>query len=270
MKPLGGVAEVRRMIDIVKTAARGFGTNFFLPDGAIEPALRAGDFEALEAAGVVLFLKREAGFVRVYYCAADTSALADGLARLNLPESGVLVADIIGRPDDTAPWEEQFAAAGFSRYSRYLRMQRIFSGNPHPVAPNPEVEVAQESDAEAILDAITATFDAYADHIPGIEEIRRAASLGTILLGRDAGRLAAVLYYDRCGVTSLLRYWLVLPDHPRSSLGDKLMGRYFQECAGCRRSVLWVQETNQRAIAIYRWYGYKPDSTVDAILIQRP
>jgi hypothetical protein len=32
---------------------------------------------------------------------------------------------------------------------------------------------------------------------------------------------------------------------------------------------LWVQETNQRAVPIYRWYGYQPDSTVDTILIKR-
>ena len=269
MNPVVCVADVRRMIGAVKTDAREFGTNFFLPDAAIELAIRAGSFFALEAAGVAFFLEREPLFDRVYYSAADTRCLAGGLSRLGMPDSGALVTDIVGRPEDTAPWVQPFEAAGFSPYTRFLRMQRIFSGTLPQAGPDPEIEVARESDAQAILDAIGENFDAYAEHIPTIQEIRTAASLGTILLARDAGRVAAILYYDHSGLTSMLRYWLVLPEYRSLGLGDKLMRRYFQDCAGCRRSVLWVRETNRRAVPIYRWYGYQPDSTVDTILIKR-
>jgi GNAT superfamily N-acetyltransferase len=269
VNPAVCVADIRRIIGAVKTEARDFGTNFFLPDAVIEPSIRAGHFFVLEAAGAALALLREARFDRVYYSAAGASCLAGCLSRLSMPDSGALVTDIVGRPEDSARWVQQFEAAGFSPYTRFLRMQRIFSGTLPQAGLDPEVEVAQASDAQPVLDAIAENFDPYAEHFPAIEEIRQALSLGTILLARDAGRVAAMLYYDRSGLTSMLRYWLVLPAYRRHGLGDKLMRRYFQDCAGCRRFILWVQETNQRAVPIYRWYGYQPDSTVDTILIKR-
>lgn len=269
MNPAVSVADVRRMIGAVKADARGFGTNFFLQDDVIEPAIRLGNFFALESAGVALFVKREPLLGRVYYSAADTTSLAQGLSRLNTPESGVLVTDIVGRPEDTAPWVEEFTKAGYSWYTRFLRMQRIAAGTPPSADPEPQVELAQEADAQAILEVIAENFDPYAEHIPAIEEFRQAVSLRTILLARDGRRVAGLLYFDRSGLTSMLRYWLVLPEYRRHGLGDTLMRRYFRDCPACRRFVLWVHESNHRALAIYRWYGYQPDSIVDAILIKR-
>jgi GNAT superfamily N-acetyltransferase len=263
------VADLRRMIGSAKAHGGTFSTNLFLTDAALEPAARAGTLLASESPGAVIFLSQGPLFGRLYYAAAGSDYLVAALHRLKLPQTGAFVVDLIGRRSKIAPWVSAFEEAGFSRYSTLIRLQRLFSQRPPTTDRDHNVETAQEQDAESIQTALAVNFDPYADQLPPLEEIGQAATRGTILLIRDAGRIAALLYYDRRGITTAFRYWLVLPDYRTQGFSDMLIRRYFQDCAGCRRSVLWVHESNSRAILIDKWYGYRPDSIVDVVLIKR-
>ena len=137
------------------------------------------------------------------------------------------------------------------------------------LASDSGIEVARAEDAEEIHAALLANFDVYIDQVQPLEETREAAALGTILLVRDGERIAALLYYDRAGLSTRFRYWFVLPEYRTEGYGDRLIRRYFHDCAECRRFILWVHESNSRAIPIYRWYGYKADSIVDVVFIKR-
>jgi len=258
------------MVGEAKAAGRGFRTNFYLSDAAIESALRGGELLALRSDGGVLMLKRERDLARLYYAVAEPARLPAALAQLTDRVCGVLVADLIGRPEETAVFEPAFAEAGFSRYTRFLRMQKTMPAGLPTAEDDRLVKTAQPRDAEAVLAAIQGHFDPYCEHFPPLAEIREAIARGTILVIRDGPRLAALLYYDRTGLTTNFRYWIVEPGYRRHAYGDRLIRRYFRDCAGCRRSVLWVEETNARAIPVHRWYGYQPDSVIDVILIKRP
>ncbi len=266
MIAIGCVSDIRQMLGDVKARGGEFATNFFLQDSAVEGTIRSGRLFAKEGDSAVHVLKRESEFDRLYYGAANPGRLGLALSRFDFSESAVVVVDVVGREGATAPWIGQFISMGFSRRAGFLRMQRMFTVQPFSRDTDSEVEVAHESDAEAIHEAIAAEFDAYSEHIPPVEEIRNAISLGTILLVRDAGRLAALLHYDRAGLTTVFRYWIVRPEYRHTGAGDKLIRRYFRDCADCRRSLLWVKDTNRRAIPIYRWYGFAPDSMTDVVL----
>ena len=263
------MADLRAMIGAAKAGSGAFSTNFLLTDAAIEPAVRAGNVFALASDGAVVLLRRDPLFDRLYYAAADASRLAVALSRLELPPSGALVTDLIGRREEVTPWMTQFEEAGFSSRATILRMQRLLSEAPPVENRDPEVEVAEERDAEDVRAVIANGFDEFVDQIPSIAEIRRAASLGTILLVRDSGRIAGLLFYDRVGQTTVCRYWVVRPEYQGRGRDVKLMRRYWQDCRECRRFMLWVRQSNSHALLIYKWYGYKLDSIIDVVMIKR-
>lgn len=270
MTAIAAAADVRRVLTAAKTGA-GYGSNFFLADDAVERAAQAGALEAFEFDGAALVLCREPALDRVYYGAADPARLEAALARLgNLPPGRAFVADLVGREGEVEPWANAFAARGYTSLTRIIRMQRLSQGaSSADTAADPDIAVAGPGDAEDIHAAIQTNFDVFMDQIPGVDEIRRAAAAETILIARADGRIAALLYYDRAGLTTVFRYWFVLPEYRTTGWGDKLIRRYFRDTAECRRSILWVHERNSRAIPIYRWYGYKPDSVIDVVMIKR-
>jgi hypothetical protein len=259
------------MIGVAKAAGKGYATNLFLADPAIEPLIATGSLLALECNGAVVFLRRESSFDRLYYAAADEHCLGEALAKVAAAESRTIVTDVVGRRDSLEPIVDQFTGSGYTHHATLVRLQRMSSGDVAPQTQNSEIEVAQEQDAAPILAALSSNFDEYSDQFPSIDEIRKAVAAGTVLVIRQAGRVAALLYYDRYGLTSAVRYWLVLPEYRgQRLLGDKLLRRYLQESAACKRSILWVHEDNHPVLTIHQWYGYKLDSMVDIVLLKRP
>jgi GNAT superfamily N-acetyltransferase len=280
--------DIREAVNRVKAAAAAFGTNLFSSDQALADAIGRGGISAAEFEGAALFRLREADFERVYFAAASPDALSDALRRSPVIPGGVVVSDVVGRPADAAPWVEAFRVAGFTRYNGFIRMQRVVQAGraaPGNMARaraisrmlNPKLRDAAllpidrllPEDAPLVQQAIASQFDAYAEHIPGVEEVRQAAEAGSILIVRDGGQLAALLYYDRTGLTTTCRYWLAMPAFRGCGYAEMLMERYFEETTSCPRSLLWVQEKNRAAIPLYEAYGYKADGLAYAILIHR-
>jgi GNAT superfamily N-acetyltransferase len=277
-------AQVRVRMDAVRAGARTFGTNFFLGDGAVERACKDQALFFREFPGALLLLKREAGFDRLFYAAAEPEALAAAVPRFAPAPERPLVADVIGRPADAGMWVEPLTAAGLERYESFQRMQRVVSAAPDQAALkrvrtisrmlNPKlrdapIQIAGETDAAEIVHALNSQFDPLSEHLPEVDEVAQAAASGAVLTIRDGGALAALLYYDRSGLTTTCRYWLAMPGYLGLGYAELLMERYFQVCAACRRFLLWVRQGNRAAIPLYRAYGYTEDSMVDVILLRR-
>lgn len=270
MHPVADAIQVREALGRVKSAGAPFQTNFFLSDEALSHAGEQGRLFLHEAPRVALIVLREPAFDRVYYaCGGHTDALADALRSIALPPSGNLVSDVVGHPDATGEPVACFSHAGFQVYTLFQRMQRLPKGPPPAGDEHPLVVQANPADAPAVLDAIATHFDRYAEHIPDLHDIEQAVARGTVLLARADGRLAAVLYYDRVGVTTTLRYWLALPGFRGQGHAERLMRAYFRACADSRRFLLWVEGRNQRAQALYLHHGYSTVPTIDVILRKR-
>jgi len=91
----------------------------------------------------------------------------------------------------------------------------------------------------------------------------RVADIGS----RIAGALAGLLLFERRGVTSTVRHWLVDAAVRHRGVGGALMRRYFEGQRGVRRFLLWVAFDNEDAIRKYRHYGYAPDGLIDIVLV---
>jgi RimJ/RimL family protein N-acetyltransferase len=258
------------MLAAAKVVGKPFLTNFFLSDAAVEPQVRAGEVEAFEAEGAAILLRREARFDRLYYAAAGEDCLKNALSEVAAEAERDIVVDVVGREDAIAPVVERFRESGFEKHDALVRLQRTTPREIGADAPDPEVETGRPDDAPEILAALANNFDAYSDQIPSLSEIRDAAAAGTIALVRAEGRIAALYYYDRAGLTCQARYWLVLPEfRSRRALGDKVLRRFLAACADAKRCILWVHQENRPVLAVYRWYGFAADGLVDTILIHR-
>jgi hypothetical protein len=257
---------VRRMIAAVKSAGNNFSTNLFLADAALEPLAAAGRVVSAQAEGAAVFLLREPRFDRLCYAAADPSLLMAPLAEASAGAGRAIVADLVGKREALAPIVDRFVEAGYGRRTTLLRLQRTSSP---VVSGDTDVGIASEAEAPQILAAMETHFDEYSDRIPPLEQIRAAAAAGTILAARDGKRLAGFYYYDRTGLTTEARFWLVLPEYRDNPLiGSRLLRRYLQITADCRRAVLWVHESNRQILRMYARHGYTPDGIVDIVLVR--
>ena len=256
-------AEAHALIEKVKRGGAALGTNFFLPEAALERAVLAGEMAKVESYGSVVLVKREEMFHRVYYAAVSPASATEALRKVPAP---VLVADLVGRPVDIEAWASAFIEAGFDVYTRFQRMLRIPRPGAAIVEPPDGTLLAGAGHVAEIRDAIVGHFDAYAERIPTLEEVRHAVESRAILIARHGDKLAAILYFEDQGVSTHLRYWLAMPAFRGCGYAHMLMLRYLYEHHGFRRFVLWVEKSNIRAIPLYERYGYSRDGVEDIIL----
>jgi hypothetical protein len=245
----------------------GFMSNCFLQAPAIRALAADGRLEGFPEAGAACVLHREDTFRRLYFSAPGPEELRDALCGLALPP-GELIADLVGRADQIEPVAAALAAAGFSAYKDFQRMAR--TARDLPPAKNgavaTEAEFAGPEDVARVQELITDSFDPRAEHFPTALETTQAIAGRSVLVARRGREIAALLFFSRAGMTTILRFWLVRAGFRGMGFGDLLVRRYFADCAACRRFTLWVQCGNDAAIRRYLDYGYRPDGTMDRIM----
>ena len=156
-----------------------------------------------------------------------------------------------------------FDRAGFRPYTRLQRMARIDS--PSAANLDGDVNVAQKTDAAAVLNLIESAFDCLGEQLPRLYEIETAIEARQVLVARQGQELGGVLYFETQGMASTVRFWAVAERFRDRRLGSALMQHYFQIHAAVRRFSLWVNTANDNAIAKYRHYGYAPDGLLDQV-----
>ena len=257
-----GIMQMRKR---VKTGA-GFTTNLFLSDALMGEHAASGRLYGIAADGINYFVLDSGDFHRLYFAASALECLQMTLSELPLAGVEDCVTDLIGAPDAVDKMVCTFLAAGFTVYTQFQRMTRV-PRSTEPVSGGDEgVRYAAADEAPTVYGMIKAHFDARAEHIPSADEISAAIDRHAVLIADCRGEPAAMLFYDRTGVSTVLRYWLVMPPFRRQGYGDKVLRRYFADCAGCRRFMLWVQCSNNQALRHYTHYGYGPDGAIDRIL----
>ena len=179
-----------------------------------------------------------------------------------------VVLDLVGQEPALAGLAGLFEAAGFRLYNRLFRMARTVppATTPAAIAPDPRVTIARQADCQPILDLLLWSFDRRAEQIPMLYEIEAAVESGQILVARSEGALAGLLFFETQGLTSTLRYWLIVPEFRAQRFGSGLMQRYFAGHPAVRRFLLWVVASNAIAIGKYEHYGFASEGLVDYVL----
>jgi len=268
--PLHDPALVHAAVDRIKQrAGSSLTTTLFASPAQMAIWASSGELSWQERAETILVQKQDCGFSRLYHVSAGIPLLEQALEEVQ--SNRPLVVDLIGKPPDLSPVSRAYHTAGFREHSSLIRMAR--TGNPFPDGreETPDEDFATPSDVDALHRFFLQLLDPFADQIPTKDDLRTAVEQRSVLTVRQrtGSGLNAVLVFERTGLTSLLRYWYVDPALHNRGLGGLLMKRFFSLCAGCRRFLLWVVESNQDSVNKYKHYGFEPDQLTDRVLVRR-
>jgi GNAT superfamily N-acetyltransferase len=268
MNPVSSTAQIHAAMQTVKKADR-FVTNFFPTEAKLQRWVDRQELTIEAGLEIFVLLRRDRDFHHLYYHASGFDPLDRALRELTADTTLTLVADLVGRAVDLTEPAAAFVKRGFRPYTRLLRLARIVTG-PGTASELPGVQLAQEADAKQALTMLEASFDRYAEQLPDSHEIISAIADHSILVVRDGTQIAGLLFFERTGFTSTIRYWLVDPAHRDRKVGARLMRSYFSCCPEVRRFILWVLAANGNALQRYEHYDYAPDGLCDQVMMFRP
>jgi hypothetical protein len=261
--------QVAEAIQQVKAGAADFCTNIFPSQPRLKGWIDRGELACEMHPGTVFLLRRDRDFQHLYFSASEPASLQRDLERLQCLASERITADLIGSGAALQKLVEVFSTAGFSAYSRLLRLSRTGEPSGASTSADAPVGLAELSDAPVVLGLIESSFDRYADQLPALHEIEHAISAGQIFVVRSGGEIAALLFFETQGLTSVVRYWLVADGFRSHGFGSTVMRHYWNSQSAARRFILWVRATNDDAVSKYRHYSYAPDGLVDHVMANK-
>lgn len=234
--------------------------------GAAGDLAQSETIDFIETPGALLLLKDEGGFDRLYFSAQSPGDLTNALARASFWRRRS-VCDLVGPVDAMDPVCAALSEAGFRSYQDFRRMSLW---DVPPVQPDAregfEVQLADAAQASAIHRLLSAHFDALSEHLPSLQEVGEAVASQGVLMATLHGDLSGMLVHSRTGLTTTLRFLLVLPDYRNQGISATLLARYFHLSASCRRFLLWVRNGNEPAIRLYLRHRYRFDQLMDKVL----
>ena len=258
-------------IQRVKQAAGLPIANWFAGVGQLERWTAAGTLSYLESPGALLIFRRDRDFHHVYHVAADAGALGEALGLL--PDAGLspalFTAEIVGRPEDVPPIAAIYQAHGFARHTSLTRMARLAVAGDAALPEDSEVAFGGPADQPSIQEFLDGVLDRFRDRMPDTEELAELLSQRKVLVVRRGTEVGGVLIFEATGLTSHLRYWYVNPSFRDQGIGARLIKTFFRLSSGGKRIILWVVADNTDAIDKYQHYGFRPESLVDWIMIDK-
>jgi ribosomal protein S18 acetylase RimI-like enzyme len=256
--------QVFDAVQRAKTGATDFCTNFFPVESKLHDWIHHGKLFAENHNGAAFFFRTDRDFRHFYFCAADRTALAQGMAALPGLKTDRVVTDLVGNESTLSHLLPPLEQAGFRRYSRLQRLARI--GRPETGPGDPSTRFAEKADGPEALGLIEHLFDRFGEQLPMLHEMESAIENHQVLAARHDGELAGLLFFETQGLASSVRFWAVAEKFRARRVGSALMQHYFQTHGAVRRFTLWVNSNNENAISKYRHYGYAPDGLVDQVL----
>ncbi len=283
--PVRSVDDYLQMVRDFKKGAVGAvrGNCYLLPD-KVSLLVSRGVLDVAFLPGTLAFLERRDGFCQVHYLRkardrGDGALAGDSLARLDSCVPGILMAEIpFATKFHEDPVPERVASelgvlegAGFSIVRRSRRLARKPLREGAPTRTGVRVDTACVEDVPAIKLMLDEGFDPLCDYVPDDRELARAVEAGEILCTRDGeGRPVSLLHWDCAGAASELRQLFVSREFRARGCAQALIDLYLRsvplEASNC---VLWVDDENRAALALYDRFGYGFDGRRAVELVKR-
>ncbi len=131
-----------------------------------------------------------------------------------------------------------------------------------------EVLAASKEDLNMIEDILMSNFDPQAERVPTSDQLETIVDnplRGGIYLCKDGEKITGLMIYSLDKTTIHLRYWWTDPSYRNKGIGSRLLNKFFQLGADCKRMILWVKTGNNEAIKRYEHYGFVPEKMFDLI-----
>lgn len=206
--------------------------------------------------GDTFFLfRRDRDFYHLYYITKNISSLVWDLKHfISHYYSEIFVSDIIEQSHIPL-----FEIVGFKKYKSLERMRVVISGT---FEVSEDVVFAKVGEAQVIFRMFENNFDKYAEQLPTIEELKIMIRNGEILVVRD--KVIAGILIRSTRMSSILKHFLVDPTYRGQKIGSKLLNYYLNESDVI---TLWVLSDNEKAISVYKHFGFKFDKLKDQVMI---
>jgi hypothetical protein len=203
----------------------------------------------VQSDATLLIFAPEAGFQRLYYVTRSLADLQTILSRAGVPVE-LIVASVQkeAEPDLTAV----FSAAGFAPYAVYQRMRAAQMRMP---AVSSRPSFATDAEVTEIHALLVRHFDAYTDHLPTGEELRRREMLVRRNGDRVCGFIVFVIEHGVCN----FNYLYNASENPPELM---LLLRDFYTVLrerGIQRGFLWVDTRKNAVIRLHERFGWKLD-----------
>jgi ribosomal protein S18 acetylase RimI-like enzyme len=269
MEQISSIDQVYQLIATVKSQGKEYLTNFFLDIPKVEYWLRSGVLKFTEVGNSVFLFRKNNRFFNLFYIAPEVNILArDMKDLLAVYSSELFVADLISASENQGI-KNTFFSNSFHLYTTLVRMSRRGNGQVAKKADR-NLFYADLKILPTVTELFSKYFDPYCEQIPADEELSAwVNNKELVIYSNDKDRVQGFVIFEKIGQTAYLRYWFVHPDYRDKGIGSDLLNKFFTDCLDSRRQIFWVVETNENAIKRYEHFGFKKESLVDNIYINR-
>ena len=268
MKLVTDIADVTNAYNFAKEFSKGLNTNCFVTTEQFNKLIKNGVLFEIYLGEVAFFLKKNEGFLNLYYYAASIDELVKALPQLlAITKDETVLVDLVTK-DEFCKEKLVFEKNRFTVYTSLIRMSCV--GNIHGEGANSvKVRNAVSEDAVAVKVLLTTYFDPRADQLPDMDDLSVWIQQNNIILFEEQGKVVGFTIYDLKATTLYLRYWFVHPDFRNLKIGSQLFKEFLSRGKDTQRQLLWVIRSNENAIKRYLHYGFKEEKMYNYVLINK-
>jgi ribosomal protein S18 acetylase RimI-like enzyme len=259
--------EIRDLVNHAKKPGHVFLTNWYTDESKCNFWIDQGVLSMVKYEAASFILRKHLDFHYLYFLSSGIENLEAALKLLANETSHVYVVDLVEKGDGYGMLPATFERQQFRHHETLIRMFMKRDSNLSPDADAGKSMFSSPDDALMIYSFLTEKLDRYSEQIPSVEEIKMMIRNNQVLLIKEGSEIGGILYFEKNGMTSHLREWLVNEKFRNQHVGSRLMSKYFQLSSDCSRFILWVKKHNDHAVEIYKHYGYSTENINDRIFV---
>ncbi|MCA6470736.1 MAG: GNAT family N-acetyltransferase [Chitinophagaceae bacterium] len=269
MKLVTNINDVTNGYNFAKNFKKGFNTNCYVANEQFYKLINNRNLFEVYVGQVAFFLKRNEGFLNLYYYAASIEELGKSLPKLlEIVNDETLVVDLVTTNEFCAE-KLAFEENRFNIYTSLIRMS-CFEKKPYGEIENSiKIRSAVSEDVSSIRELLISYFDPKAEQLPDTVDLLFWVEQKNIILFEEKGRVVGFIIYDLKVTTLYLRYWFVHPDYRDQKIGSQLFKEFLSRGKDTQRKLFWVIRSNENAIKRYIHYGFKEDKMYNFVLINK-
>lgn len=266
------IKEYARYLEVVdRYGTRGCLTNDYIQRDAEDLINQGSLYECCGERNAFLFVKKD-GFWRVYYYIND-------LTEYIIPDEGVLSTEILfrsafGFPEVQAMYLE---GCGFARHLVRNQYSAFFT-DMTPSIKNDGINILPARtlmDMQLAFDLFNESFDKLTgDFVSPQSYSGLLASNDVLLAWNEDGansRFLGALHQTILGNIAWISHIAVRKEERGRHVARALLDASVEKCSSCgiSRFMLWVQQQNETAIALYEKKGFKPNGKSSLSMIKQ-
>jgi ribosomal protein S18 acetylase RimI-like enzyme len=269
MKLVTDIAEVTDAYNFAKEFKKGFNTNCFVTTEQFSKLIKNGMLYQVYLGEVAFLLKKNKGFLNLYYYAASIDELAKSLPLIHATTNNeTIVVDLVTK-NELFKEKLVFEENQFNVYTSLIRMSRLGNIRHEEGSNLKNVRNAKPKDAVVVRQLLTTYFDPRAEQLPDMDNLAGWIKENNIILFEEQGKVVGFIIYDLKATTLYLKYWFVHPDFRDLKIGSQLFKEFLVRGKDTQRQLFWVIRSNENAIKRYLHYGFKEEKMYNYVLINR-